>query len=321
MPFEEMPHALNPEQGYTISCNHQIVPEDYPYFLGKVWMNGYRARRLEEVFQHVGHLSLEEFADLHVDFTSLPGLEFVHKLDGLQSPDPDVSLGLDLLRDWNGILDAGSSGGCLYEVARFRSVRNLLEPGLGEDLATRLMGAGFHPVLLNAHELYGHDTTLLLRLLDQPDSWWLQQAGGKQALLEKSLKESVLFLKARLGPDPNGWTWGQLHRVNFNHPLAAQPPLGEVFNRGPYPIGGDTDTVCQTAMLPGQPYDNNGWAPSWRMIVDLVDLSKSLAVYSPGQFGQLGSPHYDDLIEPWLTGRYHPCCGSATRSKPRRKAG
>jgi penicillin amidase len=53
-------------------------------------------------------------------------------------------------------------------------------------------------------------------------------------------------------------------------------------------------------------YLNNAWSPSVRFIFDLGDLSRSLAVYPPGQSGQLGSPHYDDLIEPWRSGEYHP---------------
>jgi penicillin amidase len=36
------------------------------------------------------------------------------------------------------------------------------------------------------------------------------------------------------------------------------------------------------------------------------DLSKSLMVYAPGQSGHLGSHHYDDLIELWINGKYHP---------------
>jgi penicillin amidase len=83
-------------------------------------------------------------------------------------------------------------------------------------------------------------------------------------------------------------------------------PLDQVFNRGPHPIGGDTDTPCQTAMHPHDPYDNRAWAPSFRQIVDMGDLSRSVTSYPPGQSGQLGSPHYDDLIQPWLKGEYHP---------------
>ncbi|MCX8062805.1 MAG: penicillin acylase family protein, partial [Anaerolineales bacterium] len=38
VPFEQMPHALNPEQGYIVHTNNKIVPDDYPYSLGNVWM-------------------------------------------------------------------------------------------------------------------------------------------------------------------------------------------------------------------------------------------------------------------------------------------
>jgi penicillin amidase len=59
-------------------------------------------------------------------------------------------------------------------------------------------------------------------------------------------------------------------------------------------------------MHPDDPYDNKAWAPSFRQIIDLGDLSKSLIIIPPGQSGQLGSLHYNDLIEPWLRGEYLP---------------
>ena len=88
--------------------------------------------------------------------------------------------------------------------------------------------------------------------------------------------------------------------------MGLQKPLDQVFNRGPFPIGGDTDTPCQTAMNPDDPYDNKAWAPSFRQIVDLGDLSRSVSIHPPGQSGQVASPPYDDLIEPWLNGDYYP---------------
>ena len=74
VPFEEMPHALNPQQGYLVTCNHRLVPDDYPHFLGDVWMNGYRARRITEVLASKPKLSPEDFAALHVDTTRSPRL-------------------------------------------------------------------------------------------------------------------------------------------------------------------------------------------------------------------------------------------------------
>ncbi len=306
VPFEEMPHALNPEAGYVVTCNHRVVPEDYPHFLGNAWMNGYRARRLVEILDAKETVSADDFRAMQMDVSCLPGQELVARLEGFTSADPDVELALVQLREWDGRLTPESTGGAVYEVVRYSLVRNLLEPGLGPELTVRLMGQGFHPLLYASHELYGHDTVAMLRLLDQPDSWWMQQAGGREAVLARSLKQAVAWLREELGPDVTGWQWGRIHGAIFPHALGLQKPLDQVFSRGPFPIGGDTDTPCQTAIDPSDPYENKAWAPSFRQIVDLGNLSRSVAIAPPGQSGHLSSAHYEDQIDPWLKGEYFP---------------
>jgi penicillin amidase len=256
VPFDEMPHALNPSQGYLVTCNHKIVPESYPHWLGNAWMNGYRARRLVELIESRAKLSMQDHAQFHMDVKCLPGLDLVARLQGITDPEPDVQLALRWLRDWDGQLTPSSVGGALYEVARYTLARELLAPGLGPELTTRLMGKGFHPLLAHSQEFYGHDTVILLRLLNTPDSWWIKQAGGREVLISRALKQAVTWLRAELGTDPAGWQWGKLHRVRFEHALSLQKPFDQVFDRGPFPIGGDTDTPCQTAMRSGEPYDN-----------------------------------------------------------------
>jgi len=306
VPFKEMPHALNPEGGYYVTCNHKIVPDDYPHFLGNVWMNGYRARRLSELIEGEDKLTLEHHQKFQMDVKSIPGLELVARLKDITDPHPDVQLALKGLREWDGYLTPESVGGMFYQVLRYTLVRAILEPGLGPDLTLRFMGAGFHPLLMNANEFYGQDTVVLFRILDNPNSWWLQGAGGRETVIVESLKQTVTWLHEKFGDDPVSWTWGRVHQVNFEHPLGLQKPLDQVFNRGPFSIGGDTDTPCQTAMLPNDPYNNKAWSPTFRQVVDMGDLSRSVTVHPPGQSGQLASPHYDDLAEPWLTGKYFP---------------
>ena len=65
-----------------------------------------------------------------------------------------------------------------------------LKSALNKSLVDRVMGQGFHPLLMGATEFYGHDTVTLLRLLDQPQSWWWQQAGGREATIVRSLQRS-----------------------------------------------------------------------------------------------------------------------------------
>jgi len=311
VPFEEMPHALNPRQGFVVSCNQPIVPDGYPHFLGECFINGWRARRITDEILARPALGPDDCRAIQADVTCLPGREFVARLAGLSGGDPDADLALRLLRAWDGQLGPDSVGGCVYEVVRLRAVRRLVEPALGKDLADRLAGAGLDPLMAPTTEFHGHDTVTLLRLLDDPASAWVRDAGGRDEWLRGALREAVAWLRARLGPDPEGWRWGRIHRAVFVHPLAMRPPVDLVFNLGPFPLGGDRDTPNQTAMLPDRPYDALAWAPSFRQVCVPSDWSRSVSIHVPGQSGVPGSPHFDDLVEPWLRCEGHPMLWTA----------
>ncbi|MFX0090295.1 MAG: penicillin acylase family protein [Candidatus Hodarchaeota archaeon] len=306
VPFEEMPHAFNPKCGYIVNCNNRIIPPGYPHFLGSVWMNGYRARRALDIIESKDKLSSEDFKAIQLDLTCIPGLKFVKCLENIGSQDPDVHLALERLRSWDGQLTTSSVGGTVYEVACYFAVRKILEPELGESLTNSFMGVGFHPILYSGNEFGGHETSFLLRLLDNPDSWWLKRAGGKEKLLNQSLKDAINWLKQNLGKNPDKWQWGRIHRITFAHAMSQRKPLDKVFNRGPLPIGGDKNTLCQTALVASDPFDLKGSGPSHRQIINMGNLGKSLMVYPPGQSGHLASSHYDDLINLWYKGEYHP---------------
>ena len=274
VPFEEMPHALNPRAGYVVHCNNRIVPEDYPHYLGNNWMNGYRARRLTEMIEEREKVTAADCLKMQMDVTCLPGIEFVKVVQevfpqaGRPAETGDLGLALELLAAWNGRLSTDSVGGTVYEVARGTLVHGLFGPILGPELTTRWLGLAFNPILKATHEFYGTDTRALLRMLADPASWWMNQAGGREALLRRCLAEAVAWLRSEMGPDPAGWQWGRLHRITFPHALGVQKPLDRVFNRGPVAIGGDTDTPLQTAyparrcpttITPGRPQCASSW--------------------------------------------------------------
>ncbi|MFO7697363.1 MAG: penicillin acylase family protein, partial [Anaerolineae bacterium] len=306
VPFEEMPHALNPADGYLVNCNQRIVDESYPYFLGNAWINGYRARRARDVIAGNVPFSQADCRALQMDLVTPASGELVRRLRDLDPVEPDLRDALARLRAWDGNLTADSVAGAIYEVLRMTLARNVLEPGLGQALALRWMGQGFHPVLRATSELHGHEYLAVLRLLDAPDSWWVQQAGGREAWIRRSLQQTVDWLREAMGSDPSRWTWGRIHRTSLPHALGARPPLDAVFDRGPFAVGGDSDTPNQSALRPERPYDNRGIAATFREIIDLGDLSRSQVIVPPGQSGRLGSRHYDDLISPWLIGEYVP---------------
>ena len=66
--------------------------------------------------------------------------------------------------------------------------------------------------------------------------------------------------------------------------------------------GGDGFTPNATR---GPGYSQSSGA-SYRHILDLADWDRSVFTSTPGQSGQPGSPHYDDLLPMWAEGRYAP---------------
>jgi penicillin amidase len=51
------------------------------------------------------------------------------------------------------------------------------------------------------------------------------------------------------------------------------------------------------------------------MILDFSDLKHAWWVLPPGQSGHPGSPHYSDVIEPWLKVKYYPMLWDWTEIK------
>ena len=82
--------------------------------------------------------------------------------------------------------------------------------------------------------------------------------------------------------------------------------LAPIFNRGPYPIGGDTNTVLQTAVDPLDLAAPPRFIPSLRMVVDVGEWDEARFVLPGGQSGNPLSPHYDDQLRYWLRGESLP---------------
>src|SRR5262249_24417673 len=147
---------------------------------------------------------------------------------------------LSYFQNWDGHLGADSVAAALYGVLR----RELLCCTF-RDLAPRMLdlvlGHGIDEFVVCSSFLFGHGSSLLLRLLDDVSS---RDQGG--AILGEAFRRTTDWLREHLGNDPSGWQWGRLHQVRFAHPLGEAPLLQQLFNlsRGPYPIGGDVDTIA-----------------------------------------------------------------------------
>ena len=72
------------------------------------------------------------------------------------------------------------------------------------------------------------------------------------------------------------------------------------------PVGGNSECVNSETWYASKGNFGIGLIPSMRMIVDLADFDKSVAVNSTGESGHPGSPLYGNQVIPWAKVQYHP---------------
>jgi penicillin amidase len=312
IPFEELPQIFNPEQHLIVTANNRVVDDNYPYYITHEWLNGYRAQRIRDLLTSKGKLALSDMANIQADQYSLPAVEIVPHILKIQSDSALEKDALDVLRTWDYILAPGSAGAAIYSMFLFKLERIVFNVMLGDEetLVQNYLGVGM-TILALTNGYTSRSKPLLIRLLNEHnDSWFADPVvpdgpNSWDEALSRAFKAAIKELQERLGGNVSRWKYGAIHKMTYNHPLGLAKPLDRIFNRGPFPVGGDIDTINQAASLPNQ-LDTVVTVPSYRQVVNLADLKASLSGHAPGQSGHPASKHYADFIKPWLNVEYHP---------------
>ncbi|MBI1815503.1 MAG: penicillin acylase family protein [Deltaproteobacteria bacterium] len=302
-PFEHCPQTLDSPEHFLATANQRTTSKSSPHPVSHDWDAGFRAARIKSELHTRRRWAVADVAALQSDVTSLPAQMMVPylvaALDG--ETNRDSTLAQDLLRGWNGVLSIDSAAAALYEVILHRWFANAFRAQLGDLFP--------HYIDQSSHVLQA-----ALRLLEQPDPFWLAAAAGaeqgdattlRDLVLRRCVREAVAELRERLGDDPQAWRWGRLHSVLFIHGAARTPELKRLFNVGPFEMPGDGFTPNNTGQNFRFSYRQVA-AASYRQVVDLGNPDASLSIHTIGQSGQPESPHFGDFAPLWARGEYHP---------------
>jgi penicillin amidase len=299
VPFEQMPRVVNPLSGFVATANNKPVrDEDGGPYLGVDWVDGYRVARIIEALETRNDWDVALTLGLQMDETSLAWREARETVLALEPDDEAAAAALGLLRDWDGVISADSPASTLYELFvadMWRRVVHARAPTSHEWA----MGRGFTPLLPLTTFTADRMSNLLKRLRGQPEGWF---ADGWRSEMLASLADIVRRLRAERGPVPSSWRWGDLRPLMLEHPVGAVGALAPIFNRGPFPWGGDGGTVSQAGTPVLNPLANPNPIASVRAVIDVGEWENSRFVLPGGQSGNPFSPHYDDLLPLWLQG-------------------
>ena len=297
VPFAEMPAAFNPDEGIFVTANNRPTAP-MRHELARDWIDDYRWTRIVQLLRLRPRHTVEDFQTMQQDLTSVAAQQVAARLARLAPGDGLAPEVMARLRGWDGSLDAASPEAAIYQVFRIELVRALYRE-LGEETILRVLGRGPDPVIAPVTAFFFRGSSELLARLDNAD----------ESVVRSALLAALRFLRDRLGPDMDRWRWGDLHRISFRHPVGLGVPILDrllQLSRGPYPIGGDADTVAQAGVDPWNPFSATAYSASYRQVFDTGDWDRGVFILPTGQSGHPASPHYADMVSAWRNGGYRP---------------
>ena len=300
VPFEQMPQAFNPPEGFIATANNKIVADSYPYYISNLWEPDWRITRIAEALHGQERLSVEDMERIQQDVFSPQARELVPIIlkaySAAPPQDPDVQTTLAYFRNWNYEMGKNDVATTLFQSFLVRMVQNTFEDEMG-------------PQLLAVYDtLPTIPLAAITKLMKKGTSAWFDDVRTPQVetmddIIRRSVDDGLRDLKARFGGEIKEMRWGTVHQVEFPHVFGSHDLLRRIFNIGPFPVGGSHSTVNKGDFRLGQPFPNHV-GPSTRQVYDLSDRNNTRSVTPPGQSGQVFQRHYDDQIQLWLSGGY-----------------
>jgi penicillin amidase len=317
VPFDELPFSYNPPEGHLSSANNKTTGPDYPYNIGYQFATPHRIDRIREMLNSKPKIGVDDFKEMLADFKSkkvdqyLPGI--IEVLDVQQGFSANEAKALEMLKNWNGVLDANSGAAAVFEKFFIKFYRNLLHDELGDGLFNDLLGN--RSTVLN----------ILEHVWTDRQSSWINNVNTTEVetfddLVADSFRQTVEWLEQNINKDASKWQWGKIHQITISHPMGSVKILDKIFklNRGPYEAGGSWHTVSPLAYSYRKPFEVVHGA-SQRHIFQPNNWAENFVVIPTGISGIPASKYYLDQTKMFLNNQYHTLLWESDEIKSRAK--
>jgi penicillin amidase len=295
IPWDDMPHAVNPERNWLGTCNQLTVGRDYPYHYTTHASPTYRYRRLIELMDAPGKKSVDDHWAFQRDTLNLMAKTIAPIMGRVLLAHEDTKKIGQALADWD-FVDAPDKAAPTIFQAVYREFALLVYADeLGEDLALTML-----------NNWYFWQERLQKMVLENNSSWFdnVATSGKKETrddLFHRAALNAANNLESKLGAVPSKWLWGKVHLHEFVSPIRRSGPGAEWLGGGFHPAPGSGETLYRGIYEFAKPYKITIPA-SMRMVADLADPDKILAVLPGGVSGRQFDPHTTDQVESYMNG-------------------
>ncbi len=211
IPYEELPELIDPDAGFLVTANNRIAGDDYPHHISSDYLDGFRAKRIEQLIDATEEHDLDGFRRMQIDLYSIPGDEVAHRLARLDAPGQRETQAIERLKSWDRELGPETIAGTIYQAFLLRLARDFARAAIGDrDLAERWLDrsdSGFTTHVTSPWRWHAH----LLALWEQGDEELIGRPWDDLVL--EALRGALDDLDPALRPRPGGLALGARARA------------------------------------------------------------------------------------------------------------
>lgn len=299
--FEMNPKQENPELGFVLSSNNDPQVDTTDIFPG-YYVPKDRYVRLRNLLFTKSKFNRTDLEKIAIDVRNPVAAEIsrlmISKVSGVAVLKTQIhEKAAMILTNWNGDHKLDDVGPVVYYKFLYHVFAEAMMDELGEK---------DFDVFLKTHA----QKSMITDFLDNDSSaWWdnknTVEKETQKNIIETAFDKTVTELIAQLGYDPDKWTWGKVHTIEYEHPMGKQKPLDKIFNIGPFPEMGGMETVNN------QSFDLNGTGiykvnlgPALRRVIDFGEPESAYSINPSGQSGNFSSKYYSNQVKYYIGGRY-----------------
>ncbi len=318
IPYDQLPRASDPPNGILATANSRVTNDDYPYPITLNWAAPYRNERIWKVLtaraiETRDKLTADDMlalqTDVYSDVDHVIAQRLAYAIDHTTKPEfttdkvaaKRLRQAADLLRDWNGNVDADAAAPAIVVATRAALWPLLLDPQLKSqpeiksDLQPGAQRTG--AALYNwGNKAYAEEWLIM----HTPSRWLPPAYPTWDDLLTAAVSRALADNHAPI--DLAKWHYGRFRPTDIEHPIYSQSPilqriLGVPTSPGLQPQSGDDVTVKQVG---------RNFGPSERFTADLSNLDHSTLNLVLGESSNPLSEWFMDQWPAWYHGSTFP---------------
>lgn len=301
IPFDKLPHVLDPATGMLVTANSRVTPDGYPHTISADWDAPNRTRRIYQRLGVLQHWNASAMGRVQQDVVSEQDADFAAAVVAAGQAEAARGAGLSanteravaLLRGFRGAMGYSSDAPTLAYETRQEFLRRVIAAKTSDALAREYKwdeAPVFEQWLLTAHPAAW-----------LPPEYRAASSGGWDGLLLASLQS----VATQLTLEPAALRWGRFETLDIKHPVFSHiPVLRGLADLGPAEINGSPLTVKQARNT--ELGNTSDLGPSMRFVADLGNWDRSTLTLVAGESGVLFSPHYRDQFPAYLRGEALP---------------